>query len=389
VGCFIPGPQFDPASLCHPGDPIHNTVDIGSNGFPGYGPLVASHYARDSWAAYFDVEADLTSRFLATVAGRYEDFSDFGSNFSFRVAARFQLNEALALRASAGTGFRAPTPGQISTTNLSTIIDDDGQPKSAGIFPADHPVSQFFGSAPLTDETSTQLTLGFAAAPTESLTLTLDYYLIAVDDQLQMSSPFLIRPSDPAVIRALGISQASFFTNDIDTETSGVDLVGSYNVDWTAGSTVISVAANYSKSDVTRRTNRQSDPDNPAPVYYFSDSDVFRFRHGSPGFRANITGRHSWAGGVTASVRGNWYGDYKINNRSLTFVQDMAGKMFWDLDVTWEASEAVSITVGANNLTDEFPDRPERTCCGRIYDTNSVMDWQGSYYFVRGVIRWN
>jgi iron complex outermembrane receptor protein len=172
VGCFIPGSQFDPASLCHPGDPIHNAGVAGSDGFPGYGPNVASTYGRDSWAAYFDFEADITDRFLATIAGRYEDFSDFGSNFSWRAAALFRANDALTLRASVGTGFRAPTPGQISTIHVFAGILG-GTPSTRGIFPPRHPASQLFGAVPLTDETSTQFTFGIAAQPTDAFTITL------------------------------------------------------------------------------------------------------------------------------------------------------------------------------------------------------------------------
>ena len=92
VGCFIPGPQFNPAELCRPDDPIHNVGLIGANGFPGYLPEYSPSYERDSWAAYVDLEADITDRFLASVAGRYEDFSDFGDNFSWRLAGRFQTH---------------------------------------------------------------------------------------------------------------------------------------------------------------------------------------------------------------------------------------------------------------------------------------------------------
>jgi len=60
------------------------------------------------------------------------------------------------------------------------------------------------------------------------------------------------------------------------TETSGVDLVAHYNVDWNAGNTLLSLAVNVNDTKVTRRTDRQSDPTNPDPVYFLSDGDVFR-----------------------------------------------------------------------------------------------------------------
>ena len=399
VGCFIPGPQYDPTSLCHPNDPIHNVASAGSNGFTGYSPNGISSYDRNSWAAYIDLEADITDKFLATIAGRYENFSDFGSNFSWRIAALFQVNDSLRLRASAGTGFRAPTPGQISTINIRTAVSSGG-PITAGLFPPQHPAPQLFDAAPLTDETSTQFTLGIATEPTDQLTITLDYYFIALDDQIWRSSNLFISAADRALLEALGVPGAEtlavvrYFTNDINTETSGVDLVATYNIDWGGGSTTFSLAGNVNNTKVTRRTDRQTDPTNPDPVYFVNDADVFRIENGDPEYRAVLTARHGWANDISASIRANVYGDYEVTDDSLSQTAKMRGKTFWDADVTWDVNEAISITVGADNIFNEFPDPPAdvdffSACCGRIYDTSTVMSWQGRYYFVRGILRWD
>jgi len=396
VGCFIPGPQYDPASLCHPGDPIHNVGLVGSNGFPGYGPQTASTYDRDSWSTYVDLEADITDRFMASIAGRYEDFSDFGSNFSWRAAARLLATDVLTLRGSAGTGFRAPTPGQISSIAIFTAALG-GAPITRGIFPPQHPASQIFGATPLQDETSKQVSLGLALQPSDAFTITLDYYFIALDDRIWVSSNFDVGPAERAQLIALGVLGADqlttvrFFTNDMDTETSGVDLVAHYNVDWSAGNTLLSLAVNVNDTKVTRRTDRQSDPANPNPVYFLSDADVFRLENGDPEFRANFTARHSWASNISAALRGNWYGDYKFTNDPATQFQDMSGDVYWDLDVTWAARDTLSITFGGRNILDASPD-PQPSfwaCCGMTAHESSVMDWQGPYYYVRGVLNWN
>ncbi len=396
VGCFIPGPQFDPTSLCNPGDPIHNVGTVGSNGFPGFRPETASSYGRDSWAGYIDLEADITDRFMASIAGRYEDFSDFGSNFSWRAAARLQVNDVLTLRGSAGTGFRAPTPGQISSISLFTAALG-GAPITRGIFPPQSPASQIFGAVPLQDETSTQFTFGFALQPSDAFTMTLDYYFIALDDRIWVSSNFDVGPAERAQLVAQGVPGAEqlttvrFFTNDMDTETSGIDLVAHYNVDWSAGNTLLSLAVNVNDTEVTRRTDRQSDPANPDPVYFLSDGDVFALENGEPDFRANFTAMHRWSNRVSATLRGNWYGDYKFATPSLSQVQDMSGDVYWDLDVTWDASDAISVTLGGRNIFDAAPDPQPSffTCCGITAHESSVMDWQGPYYYIRGVFSWN
>jgi iron complex outermembrane receptor protein len=396
VGCFIPGPQFDPTSLCHPDDPIHNVGLVGSNGFPGYRPEYSPSYDRDSWAAYVDLEADITDSFMASAAGRYEDFSDFGSNFSWRVAGRLQATDTLTLRGSVGTGFRAPTPGQISSVSIQTGAFQ-GAPVVRGIFPPQDPASRIFGATPLDDETSTQFTLGLAYQPSSAFTLTLDYYLIELEDRIWVSSNFDVGPEEREQLIALGVPGAEqlttvrFFTNDMDTETSGIDLVAYYDFDWSAGNTLLSLAVNINETDVTRRTNRQTDPSNPDPVYFLSDGDVFQIEEGDPEYRANFTATHRWTNQVTATVRGNWYGDYKFADPSLSQQEEMSGDVYWDVDLTWDASDLVSLTAGGRNIFDAGPDDQPGffSCCGMTAHESSVMDWQGPYYYVRGVFNWN
>ena len=422
AGCTIPGnvaantEPYDPDGIpgsgdeytgCHSLDPIFNAVPVGSNGFPGYGPNFTSSFSRDSWAAYFDLEADITDAFLMTVAGRYEDFSDFGTNFSARVAARLQVNDALTLRGSAGTGFRAPTPGQISTTNVSTRIDPNGQPVAEGIFPPAHPASAIFGATSLTDETSLQFTAGIAAQPTDAWTITLDYYFIELEDRIVLSSDFAVGPAEVLLLEAAGvpgantIAQVSFFTNDVDTETSGIDLVAAYDLDWTGGNTALSFAANFNDTEVTRRTDHRASG-GPIPVYYLNAESVHDNENGLPGWRGTLQARHSWANDVTASLRANIYGDYDncggssqdavTGVETLTNCQGFDGQTLIDFDVTWDVSEDFSVTFGGNNVTDEGPDPDTITgevCCGRIVRSGSVIDWQGPYYYVRGTLRWD
>ena len=333
---------------------------------------------------------------MATVAGRYEDFSDFGSNFSWRVAARLQMTDSWVLRGSAGTGFRAPTPGQISSIRVATAALGN-EPVTRGIFPPQDPASQIFGATPLQDETSTQYTLGVAYQPSDAFTLTLDYYFIALDDRIWISSNFNVGPEERAELIALGapgadqLTNVRFFTNDMDTETSGIDLVAQYIVDWSAGNTLLSLAVNYNETEVTRRTDRQTDPANPDPVYFLSNADLFRLENGDPDTRVNFTATHSWANNFSASLRGNWYADYQFTNNTASQVQDMSGDAYWDIDLTWYANDAISVTLGGNNIFDTAPDTQPSwfTCCGITVHTASVMDWQGPYYYIRGIFSWN
>ena len=94
----------------------------------------------------------MTEDWLVNVAARYEDFSDFGDVAIVKAATRYSLSDNVNIRGSIGTGFRAPTMGQISTLNVSTRIDPNGVPIAEGIFPAGNPISQAFGAVPLDSE---------------------------------------------------------------------------------------------------------------------------------------------------------------------------------------------------------------------------------------------
>ena len=397
IGCRIPG-QEATGSLCAGGeealdddgvglgysvDPINTPVPVGSNGFPGFGGQFATSYDRDSVALFFDLEGDITDDFLLNVAARYEDYSDFGDNFSWKVAGRYRFGDTLSVRGSVGTGFRAPTGGQISTVNVSTRIADDGTPVAEGIFPPGSPVSGIFGATPLDAETSEQFTLGFTSTPTDNLTVTLDYYFIALDDRIVVSSNFDVGPAEIAQLEALGvpgaatIAQVRFFNNDVESETQGLDLVASYNWDWAGGNTSIAWAANWNDTDITD------------PGQFLNAETVYDEEEGLPEWRSNLTVRHTWENDITFSLRANTFGDYSnVNDADFDPPpQDFDGLTQFDFDVTWDISDTYRLTVGGNNIFDELPDVAiSEACCGRIVASGSVMDWQGPQYFVRGSI---
>lgn len=389
VECRIPG-QERPGP-CIPGDPINNALAVGSNGFPGYSPEFTTAFDRDSRAVYVDLEADVSDRLLVGVAGRLEHYHGFGRNFSWKVAGNYAFNDSASLRASAGTGFRAPTPGQISTTNVSTRINDAGVPVAEGIFPAAHPVSAFFGAEPLDAEESTQFTLGLAATPLSRLTVSVDYYFIELRDRIVLSSDFGIGPDEVAALEALGvagarsIAQVSFFNNDLDTRTRGIDLVATYAIDSGAGLTEFSASLNRNETEVTEIPVRIDRHGNP--FSFVNEEDVFDTENALSKFQGVFTLRHWWDR-FDIMGRAHWYGDYRHAN-SANFdnpgnIQRFGGKVLFDLQAAWRAGDRYSVALGGLNVFGETPDRAEfEACCGRIYRSDSMIPWQGAYYYLR------
>ena len=151
-----------PLDCANPQDPAFTVVGVGSNGFPGYSPEFSEKYSRDSYAVYGELSTDITENFFIQAAVRFEDYSDFGNETVAKLAGRYRVTDNVALRGSVGTGFRAPTPGQQGTTNVSTRLPN-GFPVATGLFPASGPVAQALGAELLKPETSTSYTFGITA----------------------------------------------------------------------------------------------------------------------------------------------------------------------------------------------------------------------------------
>ena len=386
--CLIPGLESATES-CPENDAVNNAVPVGSNGFPGYSPDFATEYDRDSFAVYLDMDSELTEALLVNVAGRYEDFSDFGDNFSWKVASRYRLNDQFAFRGSVGTGFRAPTPGQISTVNVSTRIDPNGFPVAEGIFPATDPVSQLFGSTPLDAETSEQFTLGFTTSLMDNLTISLDYYFIKLEDRIVLSSDFAVGPEEVAQLEALGvpgantIAQVSFFNNDLESETSGIDLVADYSHEWGNGhATDVTLSINYNETEITDRTTRFDD--DGESFFFVNDETVFDEEEGLPQTRGVLGVTHRWSD-FMVMTRLNYFGEYEnASNATLEDIQEFDAEVLVDINARWAISDQYSLTLGGQNVFDNYPDAGEfEVCCGRTYRSDSVVSWQGAYYFLR------
>ena len=372
-------------------DAVYTVVGVGSNGFPGYSPDYSGTYSRDSYAVYTDISGDITDELFAQAAIRYEDYSDFGSEVVYKVAGIYQINDEIAVRSSYGTGFRAPTPGQQGTTNVSTRLPD-GFPVATGLFPAGGDVAQALGAEELLPEKSTNFTLGLTASFGD-LTLTADYYNIKLEDRLysvstrDVSTTVVTDPdadgynayqnylalSGAGVSGAESIGGVFFFQNAFDTVTEGVDLVATYKMETTYGSTMITGSINYND------TSFDSDPSE-----FLDPEDIYDFEHGTPEMRGVFSVTHSydvWS----AVARLSYYGEYEnVGSDDGTVIdaetiQTYGSEFMFDIEGSYLINENLTLSVGVRNLFDSYPDPSINgdACCGEVYDSGSVVDWQG------------
>ncbi|MCB1644251.1 MAG: TonB-dependent receptor [Pseudomonadales bacterium] len=370
-----------------PGDPVYQVVGVGSNGFPGNSPAFSDTYERDAMGVYVDLSAEVTEQLFLQGAMRYEDYDDFDSELVGKVAFQYDISETVGIRGSVGTGFRAPTPGQQGTTNVSTRLPN-GFPVATGLFPAGSTVSKALGASDLKPETSTNMTFGITAE-FEALSVTLDFYRIDVEDRFYAISTLDVS-TDPTsgqaytnylALDAAGVTGANsiggvfYFTNAFDTSTQGMDLVLTYPLDWGDGSvTSLTASLNYNSSEF------DSDPST-----YLNAEDQYDFEHDVPEWRSVITAVHQF-GPVAVTGRVNYYGEWENSNNSAALVvQKFDPTIFVDLEGSYAINEMFTVTVGGRNIFDEYPDKDKISdfCCGRLYSSSSVVGWQGGYYYMR------
>jgi iron complex outermembrane receptor protein len=377
-----------PIDCTRAGDAVYTVVGVGSNGFPGYSPEFSEEYTRDSYAVYIDASADLTENFFLQAAVRFEDYSDFGNETVGKIAARWRFTDSFALRGSVGTGFRAPTPGQQGTTNVSTRLPN-GFPVATGLFPPGGTVAQALGANQLRPETSTSYTLG-ATFEGEMLSVTVDFYNIDIDDRFNAISTLDVS-TDPTAgdayqrflaLEAAGVAGAAsiggvnYFQNAYDSKTQGVDIVASMPFDIGGGAT-LQFAMNYNENSL------ESDASD-----FLNDEDQYDFENADPNLRWNA----SWfqtLGNFSIMGRVRYFGEFENANSGTDFIQEYGSTFFVDLEGSYQLGDNWTFSVGAFNLLDEYPDTVDRVasnndfCCGRIYNSGSIVPWQGGYYYGR------
>ncbi|MEO1134703.1 MAG: TonB-dependent receptor, partial [Cyanobacteria bacterium J06639_1] len=175
---------------------------------------------------------------------------------------------------------------------------------------------------------------------------------------------------------AESIGGVFYFTNAFDTTTQGVDVVGTYSMDWAGGA-----QTNFTGSVNYNTTEFDSEVDE-----LFNAESQFDFENGLPDWRGVFTVTHE-TGPLTLLARANYYGSYKNSNGSsvVTAIQEFDPEVQFDVEASYKLSDAVRVSLGVRNLFDEYPAPGEigETCCGRIYRSDSVVDWQGGYYYAR------
>jgi iron complex outermembrane receptor protein len=378
-----------------------NIRPAGAQVFPGFSPDNAVSGSRNSVAVYADAELEVTDRWLLEGALRYENYSDFGSTFNYKVATNVKLADNFNWRGAVSTGFRAPSLAQIYYSSTSTLIQQ-GKTTQVGTFRNNSEAAQALGIPKLKQETSQSYSTGITwRIPTLSLVFTADAYYIKIKDRVVLTDLFF-RPegsfsqgSDQAVLQdAFDLARASaanFFANAVDSQTKGLDITISQTSKIASG---VSLENNFGLNlNQTRRIGDiHASPKLISQIdNYFSEPNRVYFEEAVPRIKATLSNtvklsdftillRNSFFGKVTDAdvVDANFDGvtgsgeHFILNSRFVT-----------DLSVGYDFNKNISATVGSNNIFNILPSRSP-DISSLTADNQFVYSRQVSQYGIGG-----
>jgi len=347
-----------------------------SNGFPGFGPLAEGDWNRSNIAVYVDVEADITDSWLVATALRWEDFDGFGTASTGKFATHFEIMNGLAIRGTYSTGFRAPTPGQSNAFNISTEFNlAEGDLENNGTIPSTSPVAELRGGKLLEPEESTSYTFGIIGQRGD-FSITVDYFNIEIEDRLGISQNFELTGKERAALIDQGVAGADslatfrFFTNGIETDTEGFDVVATYALDSSVGVTTFYLAYNQTENELA------------SPVGDIIDETRKKeLEEALPETRWNLMAKHL-TGNWRFMARYSYYHDWYDSEDTLTY--DGYGVVDAEVGYTFE-DMGLSVAFGADNIINETPDENPNAAAGvgNHYSQWAPGGFNGRFWYTR------
>ncbi len=345
----------------------------GAQVFPGFQPANEVDRYRYSVAAYLGLETALWDRLSLDLAGRFEHYGDFGNTLNGKAALRFEFVEGYAIRGAVSTGFRAPSLHQVWFNSISTqFVEIDGalQPRQVLTANNSSPVARAFGMPPLEEETSLNISAGLVLQPLDGLSLTADGYRITIDDRVVLTSRF--SSADPAVAELLApysdlaVSQAQFFTNAVDTTTTGVDVVLAWGVGLGPGDLDVSAAFSLVRTtvdsvNIPQGLAEQLDAEDLAGVRdtIFNREERNRLEDALPTERGTLGLRYR-LGELSVLLRGRYYGAVTAKGTDPANDETFSAKTLVDAELGYRLPGGVTLALGAENALNTFPDEHQK-----------------------------
>ncbi len=339
--------------------PLKLTKDVGSSGREGFSDKTAGTWNRTNVGLYVDLESEINEILLVGGAIRGENYSDFGSNLSYKLNTRVKVSANGAFRASICRGFRAPSMTQSYYSNYANIsFDNAGNSIINPVIPATSDLAKVLGISGLKAETSFDVAGGVTAKVADFLTLTADVYQIDVDNRIMLSGGIPTK-SYPEFVAAGFPNQTTVFVNAIDTRTKGLELVANFNQRINADNKVALTAA-FSSMATTVRNNRTTEKG-----IVVADATATRYiTNGLPNnkFIASFNYDYKFVGIVLRASRFGEVHDplatlaLKPSNPDDVQYQIFSAKTLFDAAINIYPMKGLTVSLGCNNITDVYPD---------------------------------
>ncbi len=362
----------------------------GAQVFPGFRPTDAQNVLRNNVAGYVDFAGNPVQELLVDLAGRVEHYSDFGNTATGKLALRWEPIRHYALRGSLSNGFRAPSLGQeyFSTTSTNFIaVNGVATPFDIRTFPVTSPEAQALGAKPLQPEKSVNYGMGITAQPMPSVSFTADYYKIDISHRIVLSGNFIGTAIQTLLTNAgyPGVQGGRFFTNAISTRTEGLDLVLQAGKDLGhAGVLRFTGGYNHNYTHVTH-----IDPTPPQLAAFqsvlFDRTQVGLTTVAQPHDNLRLNADWQWKK-LGANVGESWYG--AVTNIASTPTNDQTYRAKWitDLSLSYRLGDQLTVTGGADNLFNVYPDRTIAANSNGgifLYSGLSPFGYDGAFYYLR------
>lgn len=353
---------------------------------------------RSSVGLYAEVDADITDRWNVTLAGRYEDYTDFGSTFNGKIASRFELTDDFAIRGSFSTGFRAPSLHQQFFTSTVTVFTA-GIPADVGTLPSLSPAAMALGGTQLQAENATNYSSGFIWQPTSQFTLTVDAYRIDVKDRIVLSETLGLNAATSSIVQSVfaangitDVGAARFFINGVNSKTQGVDATAVYSTDiGEYGDLSFSAGFNYNKTEISDFITTVGPSSLFPPEVLFSYRQSRTLENSAPKTKANFT--VNWdREDLSVIVRANYYGSLTAPGTTEAGDVTVDTAFIIDTDIGYQFTEMLRGNLGINNVFDKYSESRVDAAIGRgespsqfnylfPYFSASAYGFQGRYLY--------
>jgi iron complex outermembrane recepter protein len=355
-----------------------------AQGFPGISTTDALTSERTNLGFYGDAEIKITPKLGVASAFRFENYSDFGSAFGGKLAARYNFNKKLSVRISTQTGYRAPSLAQLNFRSTINDVDEKGTQFEKIIANSNSTVARQLGIPQLKAETSLNAGVGLKFNPNEQLSLSADGYYIQVNNRIVLTSP--VGQDNELIgkyLKYINIRTAQFYINALNTETQGLDIAASFKTNIGKGKINMSLLGNFNKMTIPSIHTDERLKGKLKEIISYRELQIITAAAPPHKFHYNFNYQYN-----KSSINLNLAYFSKVEIAPNTFVPNgnfiFKPRLTTDISFSYKLHKNYTFTIGADNIFDVYPtiQEPYTTDTGGPWESVQ-QGYNGAFFFAR------